>query len=78
MPEHLNGGGGEQAEGADDASNGNSNSNNYQYIVTISSAKKTLMNLVLRYISCGATFRMTHNILQRMTEVFGLRTMTCS
>ncbi len=68
--EHQNGGG-EQGEGADDATNNNPNSNYYQYIVTIPSAKKTLMNLVLRYISCGATaFRMTHNILQHTTEVF--------
>ncbi len=30
---------------------------NYQYIVTIPSSKKTVMTLVLRFISNGVTFR---------------------
>ena len=51
----------------------------YQYVVTMPRSKGKLMNLVLRYISCGVTFRMIHSILQRTAEVFGsARTMSCS
>jgi hypothetical protein len=64
--------GGEEGADAIDASS------DYQYIVTIPSSKKTLMTLALRYISCGVTFRMAHNILQHTAEVFGLRSMACS
>ena len=58
---------------ADDAG-----SDDFQYTVTIPGSKKTLMTLVLRYISCGVTFRMAHNILQHTAEVFGSRSMACS
>ena len=56
----------------------NAGSNDFQYIVTIPGSKKTLMTRVLRYISCGVTFRMAHNTLQHTAEVFVLQSMACS
>lgn len=52
---------------------------NYQYIVTIPSSKKTVMALVLRFISNGVTFRTAQAILRDTADVLGLtRTMVCN
>ncbi|KAI2491071.1 hypothetical protein MHU86_23515 [Fragilaria crotonensis] len=58
----------EDSDNDDDAND----RDNYQYIVTIPSSKKTVMALVLRFISNGVTFRTPQAILRDTADVMGL------
>lgn len=49
-------------------------STSYSYVATIT--KPLLFELAVRYISCGATFRMAENIMRHTTEVFEIPSRT--
>ncbi len=62
----------EDSDNDDDAND----RDNYQYIVTIPSSKKTVVTLVLRFISNDITFRTAQTILRDTAEVLGLTRTT--
>jgi hypothetical protein len=43
----------------------------YSYLVTILETKTTLFRLVVRYVSCGTSFRMASELIDRTYDVLG-------